>query len=188
MIAVGVIIMGIVIFTRESVIGGIYYLIHDMIIKASLFMLVGVIIKITGETDIRNISGLIKRYPVLGWAFFISALSLAGIPPLSGFFGKYFIVKAAFIEGYTASAIIILISSLIVLLSVIKIFIMVFFGDDKGIVYETKPYHKMLIAAVIMTTAAVLFGLCSEQLYPYISTAAEHIYDPMSYVKALGVK
>jgi len=65
---------------------------------------------------------------------------------------------------------------------------MVFFGDDKGIVYETKPYHKMLIAAVIMTTAAVLFGLCSEQLYPYISTAAEHVYDPMSYVKALGVK
>ncbi|QNR07408.1 Na+/H+ antiporter subunit D [Macrococcoides canis] len=188
MIAVGVIIIGIVIFTKESTIGGIYYLIHDMIIKASLFMLVGVIIKITGETDIRNISGLIKRYPVLGWTFFISALSLAGIPPLSGFFGKYFIVKAAFMEGYTASAIIILISSLIVLLSVIKIFIMVFFGDDKGIVYKTQPYHKMVIASVIMTSAAVLFGLCSEQLYPYIAAAAEHIYNPVSYVKALGVK
>lgn len=63
---------------------------------------------------------------------------------------------------------------------------MVFFGDDKGIVYKTQPYHKMVIASVIMTSAAVLFGLCSEQLYPYIAAAAEHIYNPVSYVKALG--
>ena len=188
MIAVGVIIMGIVIFTKESTIGGIYYLLHDMIIKASLFMLVGVIIKITGETDIRNIGGLIKRYPVLGWTFFIAALSLAGIPPLSGFFGKYFIVKAAFMEGYTWSAIIILISSLVVLLSVIKIFIMVFFGDDKNKVYHPEPYYKTLVASVIMTAIAVLFGVCSEQLYPFVAQAAEHLYDPVTYVKALGVK
>ncbi|UBH16013.1 Na+/H+ antiporter subunit D [Macrococcus armenti] len=188
MIAVGVIIMGIVIFTKESTIGGIYYLLHDMIIKASLFMLVGVIIKITGETDIRNIGGLIKRYPVLGWTFFIAALSLAGIPPLSGFFGKYFIVKAAFMEGYTWSAIIILISSLVVLLSVIKIFIMVFFGDDKNKVYHPEPYYKTLVASVIMTAIAVLFGVGSEQLYPFIAQAAEHLYDPVTYVKALGVK
>ncbi|WP_414046807.1 Na+/H+ antiporter subunit D [Macrococcus equi] len=186
MIAVGVIIVGLVIYTKDATIGGIYYLIHDMIIKASLFMLIGIIIKITQQTDIRNIGGMIKHYPLLGFTYFIAALSLVGIPPLSGFYGKYFIVKAAMNEGYIISAIIVLLSSLIVLFSVIKIFLSVFFG--KGEIYPHQPIHKMMTAAVIMTIAAVLFGVMSETLYPVVEKAALSIHAPETYVKSLGVK
>lgn len=186
MIAIGVIILGLAIFTETSTIGGIYYLIHDMIIKASLFMLVGIIIKITNQTDIRKIGGMVKQYPLLALTFFIAALSLAGIPPLSGFYGKYFIVKAAMQQGYIISGIIILISSLIVLLSVIKIFLHVFFGE--GMEYPTINYKKMMFAALAMTVLAVLFGVMSDALYPFIEQAARSIYAPETYVKALGVK
>ncbi|WP_419892780.1 Na+/H+ antiporter subunit D [Macrococcoides caseolyticum] len=186
MIAVGVIIVGLAIYTKTSTIGGIYYLLHDMIIKASLFMLIGIIIKITGQTDIRKIGGMIKAYPLLGFTYFIAALSLAGIPPLSGFYGKYFIVKAGMQEGYIVSSIIVLLSSLVVLLSVIKIFLSVFFG--KGETYVKPPINKMMIAAVTMTVIAVLFGVMSESLYPLIEQAAKSIYAPETYVKALGVK
>lgn len=186
MIAVGVIIVGLAIFTKEATIGGIYYLIHDMIIKASLFMLIGIIMKVTNETDIRKIGGLIKDYPLLGFTYFIAALSLAGIPPLSGFYGKYFIVKAAMNEGYVMTAIIVLISSLVVLYSVINIFLQVFFGIGKKYVQPT--INKMMFAAVLMTVLAVLFGVMSDALYPVIEKAALSIHSPETYVKALGVK
>ncbi|MCU7556386.1 Na+/H+ antiporter subunit D [Macrococcus capreoli] len=186
MIAIGVIIVGLVLFTKDATIGGIYYLIHDMIIKASLFMLIGIIMKITHETDIRKLGGLIKDYPLLGVTYFIAALSLAGIPPLSGFYGKYFIVKAAMQEGYIISAIVILLSSLVVLYSVITIFLHVFFGT--GQTYVKPAINKMMFAAVTMTVIAILFGVMSESLYPVIEKAALSIHSPETYVKALGVK
>lgn len=187
MIAVGVIIAGVSILSADSIIGSLYYVYHDMIIKAALFMLIGVIIHITGETDYKNTGGLIKRYPVLGWTFFIAALSLAGIPPLSGFYGKYLIVKAALQHGYVFEAVIILISSLVVLYSVIRIFINVFWGTSRP-VKVTAPYNKLMITSVMMTIIAVYFGIFAEQFYPIMQESAKTIIHPELYSKILEVK
>ena len=72
--------------------------------------------------------GLMKTHAPLGWVYLIAAFGLAGIPPLSGFVGKLLIVKGAFEAGNVWGSIIILASSLVVLLSVIRIFIYAFWG------------------------------------------------------------
>lgn len=98
LIGVGFIVAGLAIGTESALQGVIYYLMHDMVAKAMLFLAVGMMIYVTGETVIDKMSGLIRNYPFFGWLFFIVMCSLAGIPPLSGFLGKVLIGQGA-IEG-----------------------------------------------------------------------------------------
>src|SRR5699024_1367146 len=104
-ISLGLITTGHAITDEALTIGATYYLIHDIITEAGLFFLIGFIIYRTGESDISRLGGLIKIHPVVGWTFFIAALGIAGVPPLSGFYGKLFITESLIDNGYVISAI-----------------------------------------------------------------------------------
>lgn len=185
-IAVGVIVLGLSMMDQTGSIGALYYLVHDMIIKAALFMLIGFIIYRTGQTRAENTGGLIKVHPWTGWMFLIASLALAGVPPLSGFYGKFYIVQSLILNGHIISAIIVLVSSLAVLYSVIRIFIMVFWGEEMDFT-TLKPikYDKILFASFAMVILAVVFGLCADTLYPLFEMAAQSLYDPSTYSSIL---
>ncbi|MFS0776569.1 Na+/H+ antiporter subunit D [Neobacillus sp. 3P2-tot-E-2] len=185
-IAVGVILYGVSVLNTNSISGAVYYLIHDMLIKAALFLLIGIVISITGTSNLRNMSGLITRYPGLGWTFFIAVLALAGIPPLSGFVGKILIVQGGFEGGSFIGAFITLMSSLLVLFSVMKIFINGFWGKDRTYHGEEKaPVRRLLIAPVMLVVISGLYGMGSESILPYISQAADTLIDPKVYIDAV---
>src|SRR5690625_1019678 len=116
-------LLGIAIFNGDALSGSIYYLIHDMIIKAALFMIVGVIAYVAGTSDLRKMGGLINHYPFLGWMLFIGAFVLAGIPPFSGFIGKLLLLQGAITNDTIVIVIIGLLTSLLILYSVMRIFI-----------------------------------------------------------------
>ncbi|WP_214747900.1 Na+/H+ antiporter subunit D [Exiguobacterium sp. s189] len=187
MIAVGVILYGISVNTQTSLEGSLYYLIHDMIIKAVLFMLVGMMIGITKSGQLRDMGGLITRFPLFGWTFFVAALSLAGIPPLSGFFGKLLIVSGGMDEGELFGPLLVLLSSLFVLYSVMKIFLNGFWGEAKR-EYDGPlvPYTKRLIIPVfLLLIIAVAYGFGAEAIHPYITQAIEPLVNPEIYIDAV---
>ena len=181
-IAVGVILVGFSLMDAAGSIGAMYYLIHDMLIKAALFLLIGVIIFRTGETNSERLGGLIKVHPVLGWTFFIAGLSLAGVPPLSGFYGKLFIVESALDNQMFIAAIVVLLSSLVVLYSIMRVFMNVFWGEDMDFDrLKDVKMDKMMFSAISLVVIAVVFGLSADFLYPLFEMAAQSFYDPASY-------
>ncbi|HEO8420934.1 Na+/H+ antiporter subunit D [Niallia sp. FSL W8-0635] len=182
--AIGVILFGFSTFNAVSLSGSIFYLLHDMIIKGALFLLIGAMIYITGTSNLKYMSGLMKKYPLLAWTFFIAALGLAGIPPLSGFVGKFLIIQGAFQAGNYIGSFIVVLSSLFVLLSVIKIFVKGFWGEESDNVMK-KPVKTLLLPGCILVLLSFLIGIGVEVLSPYISLAAESLLQPENYIHAV---
>ena len=185
-IAVGVILFGISVMNEQALSGSILYIIHDMLIKAALFLLVGIMIKISGSDDLRDMGGLIKQYPAVAWTFFIAAISLAGIPPFSGFAGKLLILQGAAEKGAYLGMAVVLISSLMVLYSVMKIFMNGFWGTPKADYALTNgKVNKMLVPAVLLVIISILFGVGTESIYPFITQAVDSLMNPEIYNKAV---
>ena len=90
-IGVGFIVSGVAIFTPASLIGATYYFIHDMVMKALLFLLGGTVIRIVGSNKLKEMGGLIRNHTYWADVFYI-ALSLAGFPS-KWFIGKILIIQ-----------------------------------------------------------------------------------------------
>ena len=185
-ITIGFILVGLAVSTEMAIMGSIYYLVHDMIIKALLFLLVGTMIYLTGTSRIEEMSGLIRNYPVLGWLFFLTTLSLAGIPPLSGFIGKLYIAQGAVEAGsYTLLAIAFL-SSMFVLYSLLQIFMNVFWGETIISEDEETPLrNRLILPCIVLGIATIALGIGAESIAAYVSDAATTLMNPRIYIDAV---
>ncbi|MGI5891444.1 MAG: Na+/H+ antiporter subunit D [Bacillota bacterium] len=190
-IGVGFIVFGLTVFTGTALIGAIYYFIHDMLMKALLFFLGGTIIIICGTGKLKEMSGLIRNHPLLGWMFFIATLSLAGIPPLSGFIGKVLVIQEALARGAADTGFywlvaIGLLSSLMVIYSLIKIFINAFWGETHLSMDMEKGTTKgLMLPSIFLTVIGIFLGVGGEVIYPYIEQAAQSMMDPSFYIEAV---
>ncbi|CEN40336.1 Na(+)/H(+) antiporter subunit D (fragment) [Capnocytophaga canimorsus] len=98
---IGFMLLGIGIGGEKALSGVIYYLIHDITVKTNLFLIAGLIYKISGTHSMRNLGNIYKQYPKLSLLIIISLFSVVGIPPFSGFWPKISLINASFgLEGY----------------------------------------------------------------------------------------
>lgn len=182
---VGYMVMGLGLYTTLSIAGAIFYIAHHIIVKSCLFLVCGMTEKITGTTDLSEMSGLLKHYPVVGWLFFIAGISLAGVPPLSGFFSKFVIMQAGMLKASYGIVFVSLIVGLLTLFSMMKIFIYSFWGEEKGIPAQRVPYAKMAPPVVALVALSVFLGLNAEWIMGYAMASAEQLMNPEIYINAV---
>src|SRR5690625_30092 len=183
---VGYMVMGLGIFTPLAVAGAIFYIVHHMIVKTALFLFAGAAERVTGTTDLKKMGGLLKTHPALAWLFFISAISLAGIPPFSGFFSKFAIILAAFEEQQYIIAGVALLVGLLTLISMMKIFSHAFWGKQKHTSEQAKvPIGKVLAPIVPLVALTIILGLAAEPIFQYSLVVAEQIMDPSIYIESV---
>jgi multicomponent Na+:H+ antiporter subunit D len=121
---IGYMVFGIALGTAAGLAGAVFYVAHHIAIQTTLFLVAGLIERQGGTTAVDRLGGLARRSPLLAVLFFVPAMNLAGIPPLSGFIGKVGLLQAGVAEGSVAAYALVaggVVTSLLTLLAVARV-------------------------------------------------------------------
>lgn len=185
-IGVGVVMMAVVANNEVAYEGAVFYLMHDMIGKAMLFLIVGVMIYVTKKTSYSDMSGLIRHYPLFGWLFFIVMLMLTGIPPLSGFIGKMLLGQGLIASGSYVLVAISFASSIVILLSLLRVMLQAIFGESNIAEEDKVKLSPWLVAPIaLLAVLSLVLGVFAESFVPYVQNAAHVLANPQLYIDAI---
>ena len=180
-ISLGVMVCGTATLNTFGVKGALLYAVNDILLKAALFIVVGLIIYVSGVKYLQK-CGLINKYSLLGWTYFIIVLSLAGVPPFSGFYGKALIIKGLVTNNNTFIAILVALSGLVVFYSLIRIFLNVFYDNiNKSLILKPLPkgVQTPLIAIVAI---ALIIGVNTSLLDGFFDKGIQMVLNPQHYI------
>jgi multicomponent Na+:H+ antiporter subunit D len=191
---IGYMVMGLALFTPLALAGSIFYIIHHILVKTNLYLISGIVKETNGYYLLKKLGSVYDRFPWVTVLFVISAFSLAGIPPLSGFWGKFVLAKAGLeIEQYVI-VIVSLLVGLLTLFSMSKIWRSVFWKPateqlKNEIKYDEKSLFKskylMMLSSGFLALLTLLLSLYPEILINYSQKAAEQLLNPQSYIDAV---
>ena len=165
----GYILIGLAAGTADGIAGVVFYLAVYTFMNLAAF---GIIALIEGENDqnldINSYSGLGTRNPVLAALLAIIMFSLAGLPPLAGFFAKYYVFIAAIKSGLTWLAILGIISSVISVYFYLRIVVLMYFKEPGTELIHVKSGSGFLGVA-ISVLLVILLGILPGTLLDLIT-------------------
>ena len=183
---IGFMLIGLALSTPLGLASGAFYILHDIAVKANLFLLAGAIYRASGTYDLRKTGGLAARHPLLAVLFLIPALSLAGIPPLSGFWGKLLVVDAAFEGGVAWLGGLALFVGLLNLVSMSRIWIEAFWKTPALPRHAARRVPAPMLAAIaILCTVTLSISLMPQPFIIYAQGVAAELLDPAATIGAV---
>jgi NADH-quinone oxidoreductase subunit N len=163
----GYLLMGIVSNSADGYSGIAFYVTSYVFMQLGAFVVVGILERQNNSLlEINDYAGLAKREPMLAFSMAVFMLSLAGIPPFAGFFGKYLLFVAAIETGYTWLTIVAVVSSVVSAYFYLGLIVKMYFTEPSG---EREPATAGLagISLVVTTAVSIVLGLFAS---PFLAT------------------
>ena len=190
---IGYMIFGLGLYSLAGLAATVFYIVHHIIVKTTLFLVGGLIEERTGTASLRHLGGLLHSSPLLAVLFLLPALSLAGIPPLSGFVAKLALIEAGFAIGSYLTVSVAIAVSALTLFSMTKIWSGVFWGkadepspnvaDLEG---KWPAFPRMMTGPTALLVAlGIAFVVAAAPLYELGEIAAGGLIDPSTYISAV---
>jgi len=187
---IGYMVLALAFMTPLALAAAIFYVVHHIIVKTNLFLVSGIVLHKKGTSDLALVGGLYKSAPLLAALFFIPAFSLGGIPPLSGFWAKFAVVKSGLEIGEWIAVGAALAVGVLTLFSMTKIWGEAFWKAQPkptaDFTATDRPTPFVMIAPVVLLAAATLFiGLYGNGLFAFSERAAEQLFDNREYISTV---
>ncbi len=180
--------LGLVLLSLAGITAAIFYMLHSMIVQAGLFLGAGAIGRATGDYDLRRAGGLMRERPLTAALFAILALSLSGIPPLSGFWAKFLVIDAAFRGGAIWLGVIALVVGLLTLYSMSKVWTDAFWRSAPHPGRSTRRVPPAMAGAMALLAACTLgMGLAIGPVSSFARAAAEQMQPRTSVERGASV-
>ncbi len=194
---IGYMVLGLALFTPLAIAGTVFYLFHHIVVKANLFLVSGITRRYGGSFDLKKLGGFYAAAPLVALLFFIPAMSLGGIPPLSGFFAKFAIVKAGLVDDTMfgawapALAAVALAVGLLTLFSMTKIWAEVFWkpapeghAPRRGNVPRGERW-LLLTPVAALAALTLTIGFFPQFFFDFAARSAEQLLSPEVYINAV---
>ncbi len=176
---VGYVVLGIGIGTPLGIAGGLFHLFNHALAKGLLFLTSGSVQQATGTRNLDEMGGLARRMPVTAATNLVGALSIAGVPPLNGFWSKLVIIIALIQAGHPVFAVIAVLASVLTLWYYLLMQRKAFFGrlNEKWAAVKEAPFW-MTAATVFLALLCVGIGIFfSSTITTWIQPAADVLAD-----------
>ena len=186
-VSVGTLMAGVALHTKAALSATLYYLIHSTLICGGLFLLADLIGRQRGEARDRIEAGPAVGRPVLlGSLFFVAALSVVGLPPLSGFVGKALLLKAA---GGGSEAIwlwsAVLFGSLAALTALSRSGSTIFWRSQEPAVHTLRSDRIATMTVVALLAAGPALAIWGNDVMQFTEALAQQILTPNDYINAV---
>jgi len=173
---IGYMLLGIALASPAADAATVVYVLHHIIVKANLFLLAGLVYRYTGTYDLRQAGGLYAARPWFSVLFLVPALSLVGLPPLSGFWAKFLILRETVASGHVAWAAVAIVVSLLTLYSMLKVWTEAFWKSHPQAAWDGNTARgsagRLLAPACVLAGLTLWIGLSPETLIHYAERAA----------------
>lgn len=195
---IGYMIGGLGMFTVAALTGAVFYLIHDIIIKTNLFLVGGLVYKMSGELNMKRMGGIYANYPVLSLLVAIPLFSLIGVPPLSGFWPKIDLFKESFTTANYFLLGAFIFGSIVTLFVLARFWSEAFWKKPENVVrrphiryYDMMPKNEkaaLIIPIIFLSFVSLYIGLGAENIFRLSNRIATELIDTSAYINAvLGI-
>lgn len=185
---IGFPIMGLGLLTTAGLAGAIFYVVEDVIVLTSLFLIAGVVRRLGGTSMLPELGGLYRSHPGLSLLYVVSAFSLAGMPPMAGFFAKLGLIRAGLAVADYVIVAVVLAASLLTLLVVARIWIEVFWKPAPVVpdLRLVRPMTAFLVLPIgVLSVLTLAIGVAAEPVFALSMRAAEQLLDPTEYLRVV---
>jgi proton-translocating NADH-quinone oxidoreductase chain N len=172
----GYIILSIGTGTALGLAAAAFHILNHAIFKSQLFANAAAVEKQTGTRDMDKLGGLASKMPVTGGTSIVAMLSISGIPPLSGFWSKLFIIVALWQSAHYSYAFIAVVSSVITLAYFLSLQRRVFFGKlAQGLEKVKEAKFGLVLPALILALLTVFIGIFFPLIFNKLILPIENI-------------
>lgn len=175
---VGYLLLCIALATPTAAAATAFFLFHNILVKGNLFLIAGLMITAAGHHDLRRIGGLYPASVPLAGLFFFNAFALVGVPPTTGFWGKFLILREAFAQGRYLWGGVALGVGLLTLYSMSKIWLEGFWKPhpDPGRLAPSAIPAGPWAAVTGLSVLALVVGLYPEPVIRFIDAGTAHFW------------